>query len=174
MKRYVPIIIGIVALCAVLYVGTTQMSKDDELANKEQQVPHTTITGKVTRVFEGENTLDYSFDIGEIATTTVGKDGALVTVTENGDTVTAVYFSYEGGRGYTPNDYITNVIVPNVKAVNETGTTTIGGYDWTTVESEWSVWHIAPSTNGQWLMVVENKKVYNDKAEMLLSSIANK
>lgn len=174
MKRYVPILIGIVALCAVLYVGNTQMDKDDKLAADEQKMALTSVTGKVTRVYEGDNTLEYGFDIPENATTSIEKDGALVKATEGDALLAALYFSYEGGRGYTPADYISNVIVPNVKAVTETGTTTIGSHDWTVVESEWSVWHIAPSTNGQWLVVVENKKTQAEKAAVILESLSTK
>ena len=36
MKRYVPIIIGIVALCAVLYLGNSQMNKDKDITKDEQ------------------------------------------------------------------------------------------------------------------------------------------
>ena len=176
IKRYVPIIIGVVALCAVLYIGNNQMNKND--IDKDEQVATTTaltsFTGKVTKIFEGENTLEYGFDIPETATATVEKDGSLVKVTDSSSDVLAVYFSYEGGRGYSPSDYITNNIVPHVQVITAQGTTTIGSHEWTVVDSEWSVWHIAPSSNGQWLIVVENKKTENGIVIPILESFSTK
>lgn len=176
MKRYVPIVIGVVALCAVLYIGNSQMENDESSleTKKTDTVSLTSFNGKVTRVFEGDNTLEYGFDLPETASTSVGKDGALVTVTDNDASLVAMYFSFEGGRGYTPEDYITHNIVPNVKAVTTIGTTTLGAHDWTVVESEWSVWHIASALNGNWLIVVENKKVDAEKADALIESIYTK
>jgi hypothetical protein len=176
MKRYVPIVIGVVALCAVLYVGNDRMKDDGKVAVDEQtsSIALASFTGKVTKIFEGENTLEYGFNLPETATATVEKDGALVKVTEGELPVLAAYFSFEGGRGYTPADYITHNIVPSVPAVTEMGTTTIGAHEWTVVESQWSVWHIAPASNGNWLLVVENKKTENEKALSIIESIVTK
>ena len=173
MKRNVPIIIGIIALCAVLYVGSGVMNKrqamtDDELKTASSTV---TVTGKVTRVFEGENTLEYSFAIPETATTTVEKEGSLIKVTDEGMPVLAMYISYEGGRGYSPADYITNVIVPNVPSASVKATTTIGLNDFSVVESAWSVWHVASVANGQWLLVIENKKADAEKADAVIETV---
>jgi hypothetical protein len=85
-----------------------------------------------------------------------------------------MYLSYEGGRGYSPADYVTNNIVPHVSAITEDGTVTIGSREWTVVESQWSVWHIAKSDNGQWLLVVENRKADNDKVNAILESVSTK
>lgn len=175
MKRYVPIFIGIVALCAVLYVGNDRMNNSDVAADEQNSSAElTTFSGKVTRQFEGENTLEYSFDLPVTATTTVEKDGALVKVSDNNTPVVAMYVSYEGGRGYSEKDYITNVIVPSVSAITDTGTTTLGSHEWTVVESEWSVWHVAKALNGNWLLVVENKKTENEKAEAIIESLSTK
>ncbi len=179
MKRYVPIVIGVLALCAVLYVGNEQMKQDGDTTiegdKKTSTTPLTTsFTGKVVRNYEGENVLEYGFDLPETASTSIEKDGALVKVVDGGTPVLAMYLSYEGGRGYSPADYISNVIVPNVAAITEDGTATIGSREWTVVESEWSIWHIAKSDNGQWLLVVENKKDVNDKANPIIESIVTK
>ena len=176
MKRYVPIIIGVVALCGIIYVGSSQMRKSNTVLVDEQksEVSNMSFQGKVTKIFEGENVLEYGFNLPENATATVTRDGALVTVSEADSSVLEAYFSYEGARGYSPSDYITNVIVPQVKAVTEVGTTTIGSHDWTVVESEWSVWHVAKSANGQWLLVIENKKTDNEKVAPIIKSILTK
>ena len=176
MKRYVPIIIGVVALCAVLYLGNSRMNSNDEaLANEEatsSEVTSKSFQGSVTRAFEGDNTLEYGFDLPETATATVAMDGALVKVSEMDASVLAMYVSFEGGRGYSPSDYITNNIIPKVRGITEVGTTSIGGYEWTVVESANSQWHVASVENGNWLLVVENKKVDTEKAVSILSSVA--
>jgi hypothetical protein len=176
MKRYVPIVIGVIALCAVLFIANSQMKENRALSDEEQQMSTVaTFTNKVIRNFEGENVLEYGFTLPDGATTTVEQDGALVKVTDSSSTLlTAMYFSYEGGRGYSPEDYITHNIVPHVSAVTSAGTTTIGMHEWTVVESEFSVWHVAKSDNGQWLIVVENRKDVADKALVVLESILTK
>jgi hypothetical protein len=175
MKRYVPIVIGVIALCAVLYVGNDQMKKDGAVALEETTTTAlTTFSGKVVRTFEGDNILEYGFDLPETATTSVEQDGALVKVTDADAPVLAMYFSFNGGRGYSPEDYIINTIAPKVQAVTVVGTATVGAHEWTVAESEWSVWHVAKSDNGQWLIVVENKKTDAEKANALIGSIVTK
>lgn len=175
MKRYVPIVIGVVALCAVLYVANNQMKERRALAVDEQQSSTTTFTNKVTRSFEGDNVLEYGFDLPEGATTTVEKDGALVKVTDASSTaVLAMYLSFEGGRGWSPADYITNNILPKVSGAALVGTTTIGSHEWDVAESERSVWHVARSDNGQWLLVVENRKDVAEAAEGIIKTIITK
>ena len=174
MKRYVPIVIGVLALCAVLYVGNEQMKKSNDRTVKEQNASSTSFNGSITRVFEGDNVLEYGFNLPETATTTITNDGSLIKVSDNGSPVLAMYISFEGGRGYSPTDYITNNIVPKVQAITPKGMVTIGSHDWEVVESEWSVWHVAKSTNGAWLLVVENKKADNEKAKAIIESIVTK
>lgn len=176
MKRYVPIVIGVVALCAVLYLANNRMEASNDVVLDEQATSTmlTTFNGSVTKMFEGENVLQYGFDLPETATTTVEKDGALIKVTDGGMPVVAMYVSFEGGRGYSPADYISNVIVPNVKSVTDRGTTTIGSYDWTVVESPASVWHVASVNNGNWLLVVENRKTDIEKVTPILESLIAK
>ncbi len=176
MKRYVPIVIGVVALCAVLYVANSQMNEREAVSEGEQEmVMLPTFTNKVVRNFEGENVREYGFILQEGASTTVEQEGALVKVTDaSSSPVVAMYFSYEGGRGYTPEDYITKNIVPHVSAVTSAGTTTLGMHEWTVAESEFSVWHVAKSDNGQWLIVAENRKDVADTASVVLESILTK
>jgi hypothetical protein len=179
MKRYVPIIIGVVALCAVLYVGTSMRGDKDVTAdetNTETLSSSTNeFTGQVVRVFEGENVLNYSMGLPEGATTTIGMDGALVNVIgQEGSPLLEMYMSYEGARGYSADDYITNKIAATVPDLTHVGTSTIGLYEWTVVESERSVWHVAKAGNGNWLLVVENLKADADKADAIIESISTK
>ena len=177
MKRYVPIIIGVVALCAVLYIGSNRMNSRDETVIKDEtktEVTNKSFQGSVTKVFEGDNTLMYGFDLPETATATVAMDGALVKVTDGGMPVFAMYLSFEGGRGYSPMDYITHNIVPKVSNTIVTGTTTIGMNEWTVVESKNSVWHVARVSNGNWLIVIENVKANSEKTDSIIESLSTK
>ncbi|MEN9880867.1 MAG: hypothetical protein RLZZ308_50 [Candidatus Parcubacteria bacterium] len=176
MKKYVPIIIGIVALCALLYVGNSVMKKRQQVSADEQLTLITGVpfSGKVIRLFEGENVLEYAFSIPESATTTVEKDGALVKVSEDTTLLTAMYFSYEGGRGYSSADYINNIIIPNVKDAQVVGTTTIGAYDFDVVESSMSMWRVARVGDGSWLAVIENRKDVDEKAITLIRGFTTK
>lgn len=175
MKRYVPIIIGIVALCAVLYVGNAIMdNRAGNVEEEEMEVSTTSYNGTVVRMFEGENTLEYSFDLPEGATTTVERDGALIKIKNENGPLAEMYISYEGGRGYTPADYIRSVIVPNVAKAIGSGTTTLGLYDWNVVGTDRSEWHVASAKDGNWLIVIENRKVDSDVVKSFIESISVK
>ncbi len=173
MKKNISILIGIVVLFAVLYGGQSLMKdrKQAEVSDVASSTATQVVLGSVMRVFEGEHVLEYTFGIPETATTTIGMDGALVRVVDTGNPLVTLYFSYEGGRGYSPIDYIDNVIAPHVAIINPTSTSTIGGYEWQGAESEGSEWYIAPVLNGEWLIVVENKKSVHDIAVDTLNSI---
>jgi hypothetical protein len=95
-------------------------------------------------------------------------------VTDTDAPVLAMYVSYEGTRGYTPEDYITHVIVPKVSAVTNADPVTIGSFEWSVVESEFSIWHVAKTEDGKWLLVVENKKADAEKANTILESVSAK
>jgi hypothetical protein len=175
MKRYVPIIIGVVALCAVLYLGSSKMTNDAEIANDEatsSEVTGKSFQGSFTKIFEGENTLQYGFNLPEMATATVSMDGALVKVTESDMPVLAMYVSFEGGRGYTPADYIAKNIMTKVSGVTLLENKTIGKHDWAVAQSANSEWHVASVEGGKWLLVVENKKADSEKAMSILESAA--
>ena len=116
MKRYVPIIIGVVALCAVFYLGGNTTDNVDDVTRDEtsSEVSGKSFQGSFTKVLDGEFTLEYGFDLPETATATVTMDGALVKVSDSDMPVFAMYVSYEGARGYTPTDYITKNIMTKV------------------------------------------------------------
>lgn len=176
MKKYVPYIVGIVVLFGLVYLGQGVMKNREAVTEEEVMVktPTTLVEGTVTRFFEGEWVLGYAFDMPEGATTTVERDGSIVKVTEEGNLLSAMYFSYEGGRGYSAEDYINNVIAPNVSMVTTVGTTTIGSADWVVAEGATSVWHVASVKGGEWLVVAESKKGSNEKALEILESLTTK
>lgn len=129
-----------------------------------------TISGTVSRFYEGENKVAYSFQIPDTATTSVEMDGALIRIWENGVAYANIYLSYEGGRGYGPIEYMGDIIAPSVPVINATGASTVGNYTWQTASSDGSEWHLAPIINDQWLVVVENKKSARDATQQLIGS----
>jgi hypothetical protein len=173
MKKYVPYIIGIVVLFVLVYLGQGVMKNRETVKNEENNISSASalVEGTVTRFFEGEQVLGYAFSIPETATTSSDLDGALVKVTNDATLVVATYFSYEGGRGYSPADYVTNVIAPRVALAAVTGTTTLGGYDFTVVEGVKSIWYIASVKDSQWLVVAEADKDDQDGAKTILESL---
>jgi hypothetical protein len=173
MKRNVSIVVGALVVIAALY-GIQKLSDRNGQHDADltvQEVGMKQVMGEVVRVFEGENKIEYSFSVPESATTTLGMEGALVKVTNDGAPVATVYFSYEGGRGYSSTDYINNIIAPNVAVINPNGTSTVGSTDWETASSEGSEWSVAAVRDGEWLVVVENRKTNHDLAQKLLASL---
>lgn len=173
MKTYIAILVGVVALFGVVFVGykltaTMKQDKADIVVTSDMQ----RVTGEVKRFFEGDNVLRYAFDTDVQATTTSLMDGALIRVTrEDGSLSSAVYFSYEGGRGYTAQDYIASVIVPQVSASAETGTTIVGVREWSGLASASTEWFVTPVLDGQWLIVVEAHKDNHTATLKLLESL---
>jgi hypothetical protein len=177
MKTYVPILIGIVVLAVALYGGNAFMKRGGRLAgvsDAKGQVAMKPFVGQVVRVFEGDNVLEYSFDIPETATTSTDMDGALIHVVDTDGSMVSLYMSYEGARGYAPLDYISNTIASKVAVIDPMGTTTLGSYDWQVAESPASEWRVASVDSGKWLIVAENKKAVHDMADRVIESISVK
>lgn len=176
MKKYIPILIGVAVLFAVVFGGKILMnnSTETEIEEVTSEVTTKSFVGQVVRVFEGEHVLGYSLDIPETASTSIDMDGARIRIVDGATPVAAMYFSYEGARGYSPIDYINKKIAPSVSVINLTSTSTIGEHEWQAAESEGSEWHVTSVANGQWLIVVENKKTTKDVVEKILTSISVK
>ena len=174
MKTYIAILVGVVVLFAVVFVGYKFTSKSSMADNAQQQqlaMRTAKVTGEVKRVFEGDHVINYVFNIPELASTTVDMNGALVKIVTDKGANANVYFSYEGGRGFSPTDYLTEKIAPHVAVINDAGVSTIGSYDWTMATSAGSEWYIAPTADKQWLIVVEAKKTVHDETLELLKSM---
>jgi hypothetical protein len=172
MKTYITLLSVVLGL-AIVVTGSYFYMKDKPM-QKEALVSSdvSVLEGAVTRIFEGENKITYALDIPTTATSTLGMEGALIKVTEGGAPYVSIYFSYEGGRGYMPEDYIRGVIMPRVRSVLITGTTSIGAYTWTHAETEASEWHVAQVGDGQWLMIVESKRFLHDRVAETLASVS--
>lgn len=173
IRTYKAVLLGVFVLAAVVggaywYMGGKPVVQEPAVKKSVT----TTIEGQVVRMFEGENKIVYSFEVPEMATSTLGMDGALIRIVDGESPFATMYFSYEGGRGYVAEDYINNVIAPRVPALAITGTTTIGSHDWTVAESAASEWYVAQVGDGQWLLIVENKKPLHDKIMEMLASLS--
>lgn len=171
MKRYIAVLVGIVVLSGVVFGGYKFIKSRTETlpVQAETVVRMRTFTGGVMREFEGQNVLNYSFEIPESATTTIEMEGALIKILDANPYVT-MYISYEGLRGYGPVDYMDAVISPHVSVINLGDIEKLGAYEWQTAETEASEWRIAPVDNGKWLVIVENKKLRHEEANKTLES----
>ncbi len=179
MKKNVTILIGLVILVAVLFAGNSfiREGKVGFLGDSDTQSQESVkaVVGQVVRVFEGENLLEYGFDIPESASTTVDMDGALIRVIDASSTpIVTFYMSYEGGRGYTALDYLSEVVAPHVNVIDPVGTSSIGVYEWQLAETANSNWHIAQVDGGKWLIVAESKKSVREQVERILESVNTK
>lgn len=171
IKTYKVILLAVAVLVIVVAGGYFAMKKHPGTQKEAITKSHMkSYEGQVTRMYEGENKVVYSFDIPEEATATISMDGALIKVMTGSALYSAVYFSYEGGRGYSAEDYIKSIIVPHVNVLNIVGTTTIGTRVWTVAESVNTEWHVGQVGDGQWLMVVESPKVNH---ESILDTLSN-
>lgn len=174
IKTYKAILLAVGGLIIIVggayyYMESGRFRKPvEQVTVREDMTPW---SGQVTRIFEGENKAVYSFDIPKEATTSISMDGALVHITEGDALYAAVYLSYEGGRGYMPEEYINRIVAPQVRALTPMGTSTIGSYSWMLAESANTEWHVAQVGDGQWLMVVENAKVNHDRVIEMLESL---
>lgn len=173
MKNYIALGVGIVVLLVAVFVGykfTGQKKSINKNNNSEVIQNMVTVTGEVSRNFEGASVLGYSFDIPEYATSTVSESGDLIKIADATSTRTTVYFTYEGGRGLSPLEYISEIIAPHVSVIDETGTTTMGNYEWQLAETAGSHWHITSLKNGEWIVAIESKKVWSNEADKLVNS----
>ncbi len=173
MKTYLTILLGVVVIAAVVFGGykytKSNVARTSPVGN--DGISYVTTSGEVTRIFEGTSTLSYTFDIRTTATTSVSMNGALIKVTNGTSTTGSMYISYEGGRGYSPVEYITNIVSPHLPSITLTGTSTIGAYDWVTAETPASEWFIASVANGKWLIIMEGKKASDSDVKHLLETI---
>jgi hypothetical protein len=174
MKNIIPIVIVLL----VIIVGWNVFGKKSDsaltnatgtpsVADMGSMVP---VMGEVRAAQDPAQAIAYSFMVPVEATTTTAMNGALVKVSEYEGSYASAYFSYNGGRGYTPADYVNKVIAPKVKVVNAVGETMIGNTIWFKAESEKTDWHVASLQDGKWLVVIESPKSESLDVERTLSS----
>lgn len=176
MNKNTIITVVIAVLVVLLGVGLymrNSTAKKAAITLENNTVSTQKVSGEVNAIFEGDNRLAYSFSIPSDATSTKkNSTGSLIHVTDaSSSLVTAFYFSYEGGRGYTAQDYITEVIAKKIAVLTANGTTTLGNLSGLEVSSNTTVWKIAPTQNGQFLVVVEYPKEKKVVAEEILKTV---
>lgn len=174
-------IIAIGAVVLVLLLGTglymrnnsEKIDKDNKTVEKFEAKEGTEkVEGSVVSEYEGSHKLSYSFDIPEDATTTLkNESGTILHVTNaSGTLVAAFYFSYEGARGYSAHDYITNVTAKKVSTLTVTGETKIGNSMGAEAESNGTEWKVMPARDGEFLVVIEYPKSQKDAAQEIIDS----
>lgn len=128
-----------------------------------------TFEGEVSSNFEGPNTVKYAFvyDGAYTATSTKPK---YVFVKQGTSTIATIYFSYEGGRGYTPVDYINQVIKKAVPSVSAPVDMMYGDSSWTKSSSVGTDWHVFAS--GEYLAVIESSKSNTSKIQSILETLS--
>lgn len=171
IKTYKAILLAVAGV--IVIAGSAYYLVGDKKQNQEVKVRVNTqlVTGQVERMAGGDNKVIYSMYIPEDATTTIGMDGALIRAYEGKNLYAAFYLSYEGERGYVPEEYINRIIAPQVHVLEDGATSTIGAYTWMDAESENSEWHVATVEDGQWLVIVENPKINHDRMKETLENL---
>ncbi len=123
--------------------------------------------------FEGENKGDVSFDYDDTyKVSTSSKVANLYTINNvKGEKVATVYFYFNGGRGATPEEYITETVKKSVPTVSAPANATYGESVWARAESGATEWHLKTATNKNWLVYVESAKANNAEVSNVLKSV---
>lgn len=126
--------------------------------------------GVTSSEFEGKNTLSYSFRIPENASVVTALSGKLLAVTQNTKMLGRVFFSYEGGRGYSEYDYIKNSIEKATKDVSETFVETIDGKTFVSVVVDGDIYLVTKLKNGEWLAVFQAGEKGKEELKQIIST----
>ena len=119
----------------------------------------------VSSDFEGKNIAAVTFKNSSDLTVTQGtaaKTKYFYVTNASGTNVATIYMSYEGGRGYSAANYIAEVIAKFVPSISAPSSVSYASTSWLYVSAAASEWHVAPVRDGEWLVVVENKKSNHD------------
>lgn len=159
--------LGYAVAKGVLYFINKPETPKEEIVenNKNSETEGTShFTGEVSAWFEGDNVAALHGDFPEDFTITQGgedKPRNFDVKDANGNTVAYIYISYEGGRGYTPEDYFSNNIAPSFADLSAPAEVTYGDLTWTRAETANTEWHLR--TDGEWIIYVENAKANHDR-----------
>ncbi len=175
MNKNTIITTGLIVLILVL-IGTglyiKKGSTDKDVVITPEVTETQKVSGEINAIFEGDNITKYSFSIpSDAVSTKKNQSGTIVHVTNaSSSLITALYFSFEGGRGYTAQDYVQEVIATKVPVVTITGSSTIGNLSGIEASSDTTVWRIAPTDDGQFLLVAEYPKSQELAADGILAT----
>ena len=168
------VVILVIILAGVgAFFLTRKTSTEEMKANNNQDVSKMVeVSGATAQMFEGQNLLSYKFYVPSGMTSTKGDDSQTVVIKGADDSQKAlVYFSYEGARGWSPEDYFRTIISPKVPVLKATSTLHVGSYDWYNVTTETMEWNIAKIKGGEWLMLVESKKADSEVSQSIFNTL---
>ena len=138
--------------------------------------------GKVESFFEGLQSVEFSFLYHNDYKIVQGKGDQskwFMIVDKSGNNFVTLYFTYEGGRGWSVDDYVQNVIAKNsagdikvqeVKLTNGATSTT----KYVVNEKDNAEYYVSSikGTNGEpWLAIVENTKGNSSSTQMISKDI---
>lgn len=125
--------------------------------------------GVTSSEFEGKNLLSYSFRIPENAAVVTALQGKVLAVTQNNKVLGRVSFSYEGGRGYAPEEYIKEIILKDVSEKVPTFIQTIGERSFVSFKYDGDLYLVTKVDGGEWLATFQG----TEKDEEDLRQIAS-
>jgi hypothetical protein len=160
-----------------LFNKSKTMKSDMKEMSSEMKTETVKYTGSVSHNFEGENKTEVSFDHDKSLSVTQGegnKSKYFYVNNASGTKVATVYMSYEGGRGYTADDYVKEVLLKAVPSAKMEDSMTHGSSTWLKVSSTNSVWHVKSSEDKQWVTLVENTKANSDLVKSVLDTFTVK
>lgn len=133
----------------------------------------TTFNTSLKHNFEGDNKADAAFDYSDVNNVTAStKTANLYTVNNaKGEKVATVYFYFNGARGATPEEYVTETIKKSVPTVSAPANANYGSTVWARAESGATEWHLKTATNKDWLIYVESATANNTEVSDILKSV---
>ena len=163
------------------FKGYVYMSHKMKMVKKENveivSNMNTNFTGEVSHNFEGENKAMISFDHDKSFTVTQGTENKakyFYIANASGTNIATLYVSYEGGRGFTAEDYIGEVLAKAIPTISNEGVNAYASSSWNRASSANSVWNIKGSENGSWLLVLENTKANTQNVSAILETLTIK
>lgn len=166
------IILAVILVAAGAFFLSRGDTKEEMTGNTEDVSGMVEVSGATAQLFEGQNILSYTFYIPGGMSAVKGEDTqTLIVRAEDNSQKALAYFSYEGGRGWSPEEYFNTVIAPKVPVQKTTSTVHVGSYDWYHVETATMEWNIAKVKNGEWLMMIESKKADTEAVNNILKTL---
>jgi hypothetical protein len=165
--------LGYAVAKGVLYLVNRPKTGDSSIVIENQMAGTKKFTGNINSVFEGDNKAEVSFSYNDTLTVEQGVDAkAKYFYIKNATgTVATIYASFEGGRGYSENDYLLEIIKKAVPSVSAPQPMVHGSTTWAYASTAGTEWNTAPFKTGNWVMVVENKKVNTDMVKSILDTM---
>lgn len=173
------VLIGVAAFVVIIigfiFISSTRNSsprkKVIETKTEETGTRNSTFVGSVMYAGEKEPFLVYSFVLPEAATSTVSDGGAYIETTLAEESFTKIFISDERERAQSAEDYLKNVIAPQVNGFELGDIVMFGEGKWQTAESASMKWYVMSALSGKSLVMVESYKKDKDAVEAMLASM---